>query len=77
MPADLIGTNVVLETAEEEERCQERMALPVVVLEFTSRGGLRLGATIRGGGAWGRGGQRGTGCGQLGRDQVNHAPAQR
>ena len=51
------------------------MALPVVALEFTSRCRLRLGATIRGGGAWGQGGQRGTGRGQLGRDQVNHAPA--
>ena len=74
MPADLIGTNVSWKPPK-RKRCQERMALPVVAFEFTSRGGLRLGATIRGGGAWGQGGQRGTGCGQLGRDQVNHAPA--
>ena len=60
----------------EKQRFQERISLPVVALEFTSRCGLRLGATIRGGGAWGQGGQRGTGCGQLGRDQVNNAPAQ-
>jgi hypothetical protein len=31
----------------ERKRCQERMALPLVSLEFTSRCGLPLGAAIR------------------------------